>query len=190
MPKAEVTVSGTFSKAGSSFADVDENSYYYDAVEWAVKNGIAKGTDTTHFSPEMGVTRAHAVTFLYRVAGEPEVASENPFVDVPKDSYYYDAVTWAASKGITIGTDDTHFSPDMVCSRAHIVTFLARANEVEVSEAETVFKDVDPKAYYSYAVEWAVEKEITTGVSETQFAPDNSCTRAQIVTFIYRGYAK
>ena len=190
MPASKVEVKATFAedKNLNSFRDVSDDAYYFDAVQWAVANGITNGTSATTFSPDEGCTRAQAVTFLWRVAGQPAPAErKNPFADVKEGTYYYDAVLWAAEKGITIGTSDTTFSPDDTCTRAQIVTFLwRREGKAAPTSANNPFADVKPSAYYGNAVLWAVEKSITNGTSDTTFSPDDTCTRAQIVTFLYR----
>ncbi len=186
------TIEVSFAKAGDiteadRFADIADGSYYEDAVDWAVKNGITKGTDNTHFSPNGICTRAQAVTFLWRAAGSPEPESDvMPFTDVTADSYYYNAVLWAVENGITKGTDDTVFSPDMTCSRAQIVTFLWRFEKSPSVGTVNPFTDVKSDAYYADAVLWAVSEDITNGTSDTAFSPDADCTRAQIVTFLWR----
>ena len=186
------TIEVSFAKAGDiteadRFADIADGSYYEDAVDWAVKSGITKGTDNTHFSPNGICTRAQAVTFLWRAAGSPEPESDvMPFTDVTADSYYYNAVLWAVENGITKGTDDTVFSPDMTCSRAQIVTFLWRFEKSPSVGTVNPFTDVKSDAYYADAVLWAVSEDITNGTSDTAFSPDADCTRAQIVTFLWR----
>ncbi len=186
------TIEVSFAKTGDiteadRFADIADGSYYEDAVDWAVKNGITKGTDNTHFSPNGICTRAQAVTFLWRAAGSPEPESDvMPFTDVTADSYYYNAVLWAVENGITKGTDDTVFSPDMTCSRAQIVTFLWRFEKSPSVGTVNPFTDVKSDAYYADAVLWAVSEDITNGTSDTAFSPDADCTRAQIVTFLWR----
>ena len=173
--------------ATGGFVDVVEDSYYEDAVIWAAGESITNGTDATHFSPDAFCTRAQAVTFLWRAAGRPAPKSTTtPFTDVPVGSYYYDAVLWASENGITLGTSATTFSPDMACSRAHIVTFLWRAEHTPRSDSDNPFTDVDLTAYYAEAVLWAAAESITKGTSDTTFSPDDGCTRAQIVTFIWR----
>ena len=174
-----------------TFVDVPEGSYYEEAVDWAAQNGITNGTDATHFSPDELCTRAQAVTFLWRKAGSPAPKSEvMPFTDVPVGSYYYDAVLWAVENGITLGTSATTFSPNETCTRAHIVTFLWRFERCPAAGGENPFSDVSSRAYYADAVLWAVERGITNGTSETTFGPDESATRAQIVTFLYRDIMK
>ena len=173
--------------AQNPFVDVKEGAYYYDAVLWAVENGITQGTDDTHFSPDDVCTRAQMVTFLWRAAGSPKVENgKNPFTDVQADAYYYDAVLWAVKQGVTSGTSATTFSPDATVTRGQTVTFLYRnAGSPEVS-GTMPFTDVEADAYYAKAVQWAVQQKITTGTSETTFSPMSDCTRGQIVTFLYR----
>ena len=170
-----------------TFVDVPAGSYYEDAVDWAVENGITQGTDDTHFSPDGICTRAQAVTFLWRAAGSPEPETRAmPFTDVPVGSYYYDAVLWAVENGITKGTSDTTFSPNMTCTRAQIVAFLWRSEKSPAAGTANPFADVKSTAYYADAVLWAVENDITKGTTNTTFSPDADCTRAQIVTFLWR----
>ena len=174
-------------KSDMSFTDVADKAYYRDAVEWAVENGITKGTTATTFSPNATCTRAQAVTFLWRAAGSPEPkTSTMPFTDVNAGSYYYDAVLWAVENGITKGTSDTTFSPNMTCSRAQIVAFLWRSEKSPAAGTANPFADVKSTAYYADAVLWAVENDITKGTTNTTFSPDADCTRAQIVTFLWR----
>ena len=186
------TIEVIFMKANGNpqtgvFVDVATGSYYEDAVDWAVENGITKGTDDTHFSPDGICTRAQAVTFLWRTAGSPEPETRTmPFTDVPVGSYYYDAVLWAVENGITKGTSDTTFSPNMTCSRAQIVTFLWRSEKSPAAGTANPFADVKSTAYYADAVLWAVKEYITKGTTNTTFSPDADCTRAQIVTFLWR----
>ena len=173
------------------FVDVLAGSYYEDAVDWAVENGITQGTDDTHFSPDSICTRAQAVTFLWRAAGSPEPETRAmPFTDVPVGSYYYDAVLWAVENGITKGTSDTTFSPNATCSRAQIVAFLWRSEKSPAAGTANPFADVKSTAYYAGAVLWAVREDITKGTTNTTFSPDADCTRAQIVTFLYRAFNK
>ena len=176
------------STAGTQrFADVPVSVYYAEAVAWAVKNGITDGTSDMTFDPNGFCTRAQAVTFLWRVAGSP--APKNtamPFTDVPAGGYYYDAVLWAVESGITVGTTATTFSPDMTCSRSQIVAFLWRSEKSPAAESSSPFTDVAADAYYANAVLWAVKEDITKGTTNTTFSPDADCTRAQIVTFIWR----
>ena len=186
------TIEVIFMKANGNpqtgvFVDVATGSYYEDAVDWAVKNGITKGTDDTHFSPDGICTRAQAVTFLWRTAGSPKPETRTmPFTDVPVGSYYYDAVLWAVENGITKGTSDTTFSPNMTCSRAQIVTFLWRSEKSPAAGTANPFADVKSTAYYADAVLWAVKENITKGTTSTTFSPNADCTRAQIVTFLWR----
>lgn len=169
------------------FVDVATGSYYEDAVDWAVENGITKGTDDTHFSPDGICTRAQAVTFLWRAAGSPKPETRTmPFTDVPVGSYYYDAVLWAVENGITKGTSDTTFSPNMTCTRAQIVAFLWRSEKSPAAGTANPFADVKSDAYYADAVLWAVKENITKGTTSTTFSPNVDCTRAQIVTFLWR----
>lgn len=169
------------------FVDVATGSYYEDAVDWAVENGITKGTDDTHFSPDGICTRAQAVTFLWRTAGSPKPETRAmPFTDVPVGSYYYDAVLWAVENGITKGTSDTTFSPNMTCTRAQIVAFLWRSEKSPAAGIANPFADVKSTAYYADAVLWAVKENITKGTTNTTFSPNADCTRAQIVTFLWR----
>lgn len=187
MPDGKVEVSGTFvKKSAQTFVDVPENAYYAPAVNWAVEKGVTEGTSATTFSPDAACTRAQIVTFLYRAAGSPAVKSTvNPFTDVSASDYYYNAVLWAVENGITTGTSETTFSPNESCTRAQCVTFLYRAVG-SAATAKASFTDVSADAYYAPAVDWAVEKGVTTGTSATTFSPDDACTRAQIVTFLYR----
>ena len=186
------TIEVIFMKANGNpqtgvFVDVATGSYYEDAVDWAVENGITKGTDDTHFSPDGICTRAQAVTFLWRAAGSPKPETRAmPFTDVPVGSYYYDAVLWAVENGITNGTSETRFSPNMTCSRAQIVAFLWRSEKSPAAGTANPFADVKSTAYYAGAVLWAVKEDITKGTTNTTFSPDADCTRAQIVTFLWR----
>ena len=174
-------------KSDMSFTDVADKAYYRGAVEWAVENGITKGTTATTFSPNATCTRAQAVTFLWRAAGSPEPETRAmPFTDVPVGSYYYDAVLWAVENGITKGTSDTTFTPNMTCTRAQIVAFLWRSEKSPAAGTANPFADVKSTAYYADAVLWAVKENITKGTTNTTFSPDADCTRAQIVTFLYR----
>ena len=186
------TIEVIFMKANGNpqigvFVDVATGSYYEDAVDWAVENGITKGTDNTHFSPDGICTRAQAATFLWRAAGSPKPETRTmPFTDVPAGSYYYDAVLWAVENGITKGTSNTTFSPNMTCSRAQIVTFLWRSEKSPAAGTANPFADVKSTAYYADAVLWAVKEDITKGTTNTTFSPDADCTRAQIVTLLWR----
>ena len=171
------------------FTDVAVTDYYYDAVLWAAENGITGGVDDTHFAPNAPCTRAQIVTFLWRAAGSPAPkSSDMPFEDVAAGSYYHDAVLWAVEQGITVGTSATTFSPDDTCTRAHNVTFLWRAQQSPAAGSANPFLDVASDAYYTDAVLWAVKNGITVGTNAagTTFSPDDDCTRAQIVTFLFR----
>ena len=173
------------------FTDVSEDAYYYEAVKWAVENGITKGTGDDTFSPEASCTRAQMVTFLWRAAGEPKAKSTTPaFTDVDKDAYYYEALLWAIENGITNGTSDTTFSPDAVCNRGQMATFLYRSAKTPSVSGSHDFTDVKSDAYYNDAVIWAADQKITNGTSDTTFSPDADCTRGQMVTFLYRYLAK
>ena len=192
MPDSKVTVEVTFVEAGDelSFVDVAKSDYYYDAVKWAVENGVTTGVTDTIFAPGNPCTRAQTVTFLWRAAGMPQAANRvNPFTDVSVNDYYYEAVLWAVENGITGGTTATTFSPNATCTRAQVVTFLWRYSKEDASILP-VFTDVAEGDYYYGAVAWAVENGVTTGVTDTSFVPGNPCTRGQIVTFLYRYMGK
>lgn len=194
MPASKVEINATFMDDNAMlnyFVDVKANDYFYDAVLWAAQNDITSGTDAVHFTPDGVCSRAQAVTFLWRAAGSPAPKSVSmPFTDVPKGSYYEMAVLWAVENGITKGTSDTTFSPDATCSRAQIVTFLWRSQKSPAVGSLNPFTDVSANAYYTDAVLWAVEENITKGTTATTFSPDTDCTRAQIVTLLYRAYVK
>ena len=194
MPASKVEINATFMDDNAMlnyFVDVKANDYFYDAVLWAAQNGITSGTDAVHFTPDGVCSRAQAVTFLWRAAGSPAPKSVSmPFTDVPKGSYYETAVLWAVENGITKGTSDTTFSPDATCSRAQIVTFLWRSQKSPAVGSLNPFTDVSANAYYTDAVLWAVEENITKGTTATTFSPDADCSRAQIVTLLYRAYVK
>ncbi len=169
-----------------SFTDVSVKEYYFDAIAWAVKNAITEGVNDTIFAPGASCTRAQMVTFLWRANGSPEpTVTELPFTDVAVDAYYAKAVLWAVENGITTGTNDTTFDPDGVVTRAEAVTFLWRAAGNPAADGK-LFADVESTKYYAEAVRWAVANGVTKGVSDTSFAPGSACTRAQIVTFLYR----
>ena len=188
--KADTTVYAKWNWV-NPFTDVKEGDYFYDAVKWAAGSGVTGGVTPTGFAPDMTCTRAQAVTFLWRAAGSPAPKTTvMPFTDVPKDSYYYSAVLWAVESGIAKGTSDTTFSPDLDCSRAQIMTFLWRSNGSKSGTAENPFVDVGSSDYYYDAVLWAVTNDITGGTSANTYSPSDDCTRAQIVTFIYRELAK
>ena len=195
MPAGNVEVKAIFEKDATPppapgvnpFVDVPSGVYYEEAVLWAVDKGITKGTDTTHFSPNGICTRAQAVTFLWRAAGSPAAKSgAMPFTDVKAGSYYETAVLWAVENGITKGTTATTFSPEQNCSRAQIVTFLWRSEKSPAAGTVNPFTDMKASAYYADAVLWAVKKDVTKGTTATTFSPNDNCTRAQIVTFLYR----
>ena len=169
-----------------SFTDVAPGSYCYDAVQWAVANGITNGTDATHFSPNAGCTRGQVVTFLWRAAGEPTVSGNVGFVDVAPGSYCYEAVKWAVANGITKGNDATHFSPNETCTRGQVVTFMYRAEGEPAVGGSNGFVDVAAGSYCYNAVQWAVANGITKGTDATHFSPNATCTRGQVVTFLYR----
>ena len=195
MPASKVTVAATFKAAAPTgknpFIDVPAGSYYEDAVVWAVGKGITGGTSATTFDPSGNCTRAQAVTFLWRAAGSPAPKTKvMPFTDVPAGSYYHDAVLWAVENGITKGTSDTMFSPDATCTRAQIVTFLWRSQKSPAAGMANPFADVAADTYYIDAVLWAVKHNITVGTTFSIFSPDEECTRAQIVTFLYRAHNK
>ncbi len=173
------------------FLDVNESDYFYTPVMWALKEGITSGLSETSFSPANGCTRAQAVTFLWRAAGEPKPAvTENPFKDVVEGQYFYDAVLWAVEQGITAGLSADIFGPNDDCNRSQIVTFLWRANgEPSPINNTNCFVDLPESHYSRNAVLWAVEKGITTGMGTDSFAPNVTCTRGQIATFLYRTYA-
>ena len=189
MPASKVEVNATFVKEVeiSPFSDVSTSAYYYEAVKWAQEKGITGGIGNGLFGPNQPCTRAQIVTFLWRAAGSPEPKTMSSFADVSMDAYYAKAVAWAVENGITTGTGDGKFSPDATCTRAQSVTFLFRAiGKLVDSKAE--FSDVLTDSYYANAVAWAVENGVTNGIGDGLFGPNNSCTRAQIVTFLYRTY--
>ena len=189
MPASKVEIKATFVKEveTSPFSDVSTSAYYYEAVKWAQEKDITGGIGNGLFGPNQPCTRAQIVTFLWRAAGSPEPKSMSSFSDVSADSYYAKAVAWAVENGITTGTGDGKFSPDATCTRAQSVTFLFRAiGKLVDSKAE--FSDVLTNSYYANAVAWAVENGVTNGIGDGLFGPDNSCTRAQIVTFLFRAY--
>ena len=172
------------------FADVPAGKYYYDAVKWALENGITEGKKTTLFDPSGSVTRAQVVTFLWRAAGKPVVNYAMNMSDVASGKYYTEAVRWALAEGITKGTDAAHFSPNATCTRGQIVSFLYRYAKAAASETSNPFTDVKAGAYYYDAVLWAVENGITGGKTAMTFVPKEPCTRAQVVTFLYRYMGK
>ena len=189
MPASKVEVNATFVKEveTSPFSDVSTSAYYYEAVKWAQEKGITGGIGNGLFGPNQPCTRAQIVTFLWRAAGSPEPKAMSSFADVSTDAYYAKAVAWAVENGITTGTGDGKFSPDATCTRAQSVTFLFRAiGKLVDSKAE--FSDVLTDSYYANAVAWAVVNGVTNGIGDGLFGPNNSCTRAQIVTFLFRAY--
>ena len=196
MPGSKVTVKATFMEDNSMlnfFVDVFPGDYYYDAVLWAAENGITGGVDDTHFAPNAPCTRAQIVTFLWRAAGCPEPESLTSLSDVPADAYYAKAVAWALENGITTGTGDgTTFSPNATCTRAQAMTFIYRSEQAQGGGMQGAwmflnpFDDVNLESYYGEAVTWAVANGVTDGTTATTFSPNANCTRAQIVTFLYR----
>ena len=189
MPASKVEVKATFMEDNSMlnfFYDVPNGAYFYEAVKWAVENGITTGVGNDLFAPEQPCTRSQIVTFLWRAAGSPEPkGTAAGMTDVVPGSYYAKAVAWAVENGITTGTAEGTFSPDATCTRAQAVTFLARAQNAKAT-GKTAFSDVPADSYFADAVAWAQANGVTTGTSETTFSPDSDCTRAQIVTFLYR----
>ena len=186
-PAGKVTITVTYVPTSTGFIDVHKGDYYFNAVNWAVAEGITNGITAATFVPDMICTRAQAVTFLWRAAGSPAPESTTmPFEDVSRAAYYYNAVLWAVENGITKGTSATTFSPDEECTRAQIVTFLWRAQGAPAASGTVGFTDVADDAYYAAAVRWAVANGVTNGMTATTFGPDAKCTRAQIVTFLYR----
>ena len=176
-------------KRNNPFIDVKENDYFIDPVLWAVDEGITSGVGNNRFGSEMSCTRAQVVTFLWRAAGSPAPeTSSNPFVDVAKTDYFYDAVLWASESGITAGSSAGHFDPNGVCTRAQVVTFLWRIMESPASSASVSFSDVKAGDYFYAPVAWAVENGITAGIGNDLFGSSNVCNRAQVVTFLYRAY--
>ena len=170
----------------ATFTDVPDGQYYAEAVAWAVDKGVTTGTSETTFEPDATCTRGQVVTFLWRAAGEPAATGDNPFTDVAEGTFYYDAVLWAVEQGVTTGTSETTFAPDAPCTRDQVVTFMWRAAGKPAAEGAVSFTDVAEGSFYAEAVAWAVEKGITTGYSETVFAPGDPCTRGMVVTFLWR----
>lgn len=191
MPAGRVEVKATFTEEVkiSPFRDVSTDAYYYEAVKWAQKKGITGGIGNDLFGPYQPCTRAQIVTFLWRAAGSPVVNYAMDLTDVPGDAYYAEAVRWALSQGITTGTADGRFSPNAPCTRAQAVTFLFRASKASADGAPA-FSDVAADAYYAEAVKWATDNGITNGTTSSTFSPAGGCTRAQIVTFLWRLYAE
>ena len=192
MPAGKVEIKASFIKEieTSPFTDVKIDAYYYEAVKWAQEKGITSGIGDDQFGPEQSCTRAQIVTFLWRAAGSPEPKNTVAgMADVVAGSYYEKAVMWAIENGITTGTGNNTFSPDDICTRAQAVTFLARALNAKASGAAE-FGDVPADSYFAEAVAWAAANGVTTGIGGGMFGPDGSCTRGQIVTFLYRAYNK
>lgn len=173
------------------FTDISESDYYYDSVLWAYENGVTAGITENEFMPGASCTRAQAVTFLWRASGQPEPGTaENPFTDVQSNAYYYKAVLWAYEKGIASGMTSTTFEPDAVVDRGQVVTFIWRSEGKPDAQEENPFTDISASSYYYDAVLWAYKNGITSGVTEELFKPADSCTRAQVVTFLYRAMAE
>ena len=193
MPAGKVEVKATFMEDNSMlnfFYDVPNNAYFYEAVKWAVENGITTGVGNDLFAPEQPCTRAQIVTFLWRAAGSPEPkGAASGMSDVVSGGYYEKAVAWAIENGITTGTTTSTFSPDATCTRAQAVTFLARALKAKAASAAE-FSDVPTDSYFADAVAWAAANGVTEGIGGGLFGSDNDCTRGQIVTFLYRAYNK
>lgn len=190
MPAGKVEITPSFVKQAEEpsrvFVDVKTGDYFYDAVLWAVEKGITNGTSAETFSPEDPCTRAQIVTFLWRAAGSPVVNYAMNMTDVAADAYYAEAVRWALSEGVTTGTSADQFSPDATCTREQAVTFLWRAAGSPAVSGESAFEDVGADAYYARAVAWAAQNGVTNGISQALFGTGSDCTRAQIVTFLYR----
>ena len=191
MPAGKVEVKATFTEELkiSPFRDVSIDAYYYEAVKWAQKKGITGGIGNDLFGPYQPCTRAQIVTFLWRAAGSPVVNYAMDLADVSGDAYYAEAVRWALSQGITTGTADGKFSPNAPCTRAQSMTFLFRASKAS-ADGMPAFSDVAADAYYAEAVKWATDNGITNGTTSSTFSPGSGCTRAQIVTFLWRLYAE
>ena len=190
MPGSKVEVKATFMEDNSVlnfFYDVPNGAYFYEAVKWAVDKGITNGLSDTMFGPYESCTRAQIVTFLWRATGSPEPKTASSFTDVPANAYYAKAVAWAVENGITNGMTATMFAPDATCTRGQSVTFLYRALKGTAS-GSTNFTDVQSDAFYADAINWAVANNVTNGTSNTTFSPNADCTRAEIVTFLYRAY--
>jgi len=189
MPDSKVVVEASFVKTAVStgFADVPADAYFADAVKWAVDKGVTNGLSDTMFGPYESCTRAQIVTFLWRAAGSPEPKAMSSFSDVPVNAYYAKAVAWAVENGITNGMTETTFAPDAICTRGQSVTFLYRALKGSASGSAN-FTDVKSDAFYADAINWAVANNVTNGTSATTFSPNSDCTRAEIVTFLYRAY--
>ena len=190
-PDSVVTIEVVYqakTPAQQDFADVSKEHFAYNAVKWAQEKGITGGIGDNRFGTDLPCTRGQIVTFLWRAAGSPEPKSADRFSDVPESSYYAKAVAWAVENGITSGTGDGKFSPEDACARAQSVTFLFRAAKAS-ADGTPAFRDVASDAYYAEAVKWAADNGITNGIGNGLFGPDNTCTRAQIVTFLWKLYA-
>ena len=174
-------------ETSTGFSDVSANEWYAGAVSWTVDQGITAGTSSTTFSPGRTCTNAEILTFLWRAAGEAVPEGENPFDNVPEDAFYRNAAVWAAEKGMVEGSS---FAADAPCTRAMTAMYLWQAAGAPESAGAASFTDVDASASYAAAVAWAVEQDVTQGASGTTFAPDRTCTRAEIVTFLYRAFAE
>ena len=188
MPGSKVEIAATFMDDNSVlnfFYDVPNEAYYFEAVKWAVAQEITDGVGNNLFAPDQPCTRAQIVTFLWRAAGSPEPKNAGSFADVPAGAFYAKAVAWAVDAGITTGTGEGGFSPDEPCTRAQAVTFLCRAQRAK-AEGRAQFSDVPADAYYAEAVAWAAESGVTDGIGGGLFGPEQDCTRAQIVTLLYR----
>ena len=188
MPPADVEVHVLFLREENPFLDINETQFCYDSVLWALAQGITEGIDTRHFGPAREITRAEAVTMLWRSAGCPQPGpGENPFRDVPAGCWYETAVRWAVQAGITTGLSADTFGPNEPCTRAQTVTFLWRClDRPEPARRSIPFTDVEPEGWYAGAVLWATEKGITNGLTESTFGPGETCLRAQLVTFLHR----
>lgn len=189
-PMSAQSYNSSASTLPTAFVDVPAGAWYTNAVVWAVKKNITKGITSTEFRPDMDCTRGHIVTFLWRAQGSPApAANDNPFTDVSSSAFYYKAMLWAVGKGITNGMTETTFGPDLPCTRGQAVTFLWRTKGTPVPNTmSTLFTDLEESAYYFMAVLWASEKGITNGITKTEFRPDMTCSRAHIVTFLYRAF--
>ena len=189
-PQKQATAkpAGTVNEGATSegFTDVPEDSFYFEAVNWAVEEKITEGLTNTTFGPDAQCNRAQVVTFLWRLDGKPAASGENVFTDVEAGSWYEDAVLWAVENQVTNGMGEGIFMPTGICNRAQIVSFLWKYAGKPASDAEMPFTDVEEGSWYAEAVAWAVEKGITSGLTETTFGPSEPCNRAQIVTFLYR----
>lgn len=172
-------------KVTPNFNDVADDAYYAAPVKWAVENGITTGTSSKAFSPDMTCTRAQILTFIWRAAGSPTASAVNPFSDVTADDYYYNAAIWAYENDMVTGST---FDADTPCTRSSTVTYLWKFNGSPVLGIPSLFKDVSDDAEYADAVSWALIEEVTSGISDTEFAPDMICNRGQIVTFLYRAF--